>query len=192
MNITLRFQYLGLLILLIVFVGVTPEHLEAMQHQQEYTWVKAPEITMSYLQDRFYKAELNREIDINLKNETLKQALRTVAQKTGLKLTYRGEITNDKRVTLHAPKISVDDALTFILESTDLEHMISQDGYLLIAHAEEDLNIVAVQPETVRGQVTDGQTDEPLPGVNILVKGTNTGTSTDNEGNFELAVSFPE
>lgn len=44
------------------------------------------------------------------------------------------------------------------------------------------------QSETVSGQVTDAADGEPLPGVNITVKGTSTGTSTDAEGNYELTV----
>ena len=41
---------------------------------------------------------------------------------------------------------------------------------------------------TVRGQVVDSQTGEVLPGVNILIRGTSTGTSTDADGNFEINV----
>jgi TonB-linked SusC/RagA family outer membrane protein len=44
------------------------------------------------------------------------------------------------------------------------------------------------QQQTVSGSVSDVQSGETLPGVNILVKGTTTGTSTDSEGNFELTV----
>src|SRR5699024_1106411 len=43
--------------------------------------------------------------------------------------------------------------------------------------------------EVVRGQVSDGETGETIPGVNILVKGTTTGTTTDAEGRFEVIVS---
>jgi TonB-linked SusC/RagA family outer membrane protein len=45
------------------------------------------------------------------------------------------------------------------------------------------------QPYTITGKVVDGTTSEPLPGVNILEKGTANGTITDVEGNFSLAVS---
>jgi TonB-linked SusC/RagA family outer membrane protein len=41
---------------------------------------------------------------------------------------------------------------------------------------------------TITGTVTDEGNDEPLPGVNISVKGTTTGTSTDVDGNYELTV----
>src|SRR5690625_339517 len=40
--------------------------------------------------------------------------------------------------------------------------------------------------ETVQGQVVDAATEDPLPGVSIVLQGTTTGTSTDVDGNFEL------
>ncbi|HKK12530.1 MAG TPA: carboxypeptidase-like regulatory domain-containing protein, partial [Flavobacteriaceae bacterium] len=39
----------------------------------------------------------------------------------------------------------------------------------------------------VKGVVTDQNNDEPLPGVNIIIKGTAKGTSTDFDGNFVLS-----
>lgn len=42
--------------------------------------------------------------------------------------------------------------------------------------------------ETVTGTVYSGDDNEPLPGVNIIVKGTTTGTTTNIDGQFELAV----
>src|SRR5690606_36241880 len=45
--------------------------------------------------------------------------------------------------------------------------------------------------QNVRGKVTDEKGD-PLPGVNILVKGTQQGTTTDGSGNFALNVPNEE
>ena len=44
----------------------------------------------------------------------------------------------------------------------------------------------ALAQQTVRGTVTDQDTDEPLPGVNILLKGTTNGTVTDVDGNYTI------
>ncbi len=41
---------------------------------------------------------------------------------------------------------------------------------------------------TIRGTVRDGSDGEPIPGVNIMVKGTQTSTTTDTHGNFLLEV----
>lgn len=48
-----------------------------------------------------------------------------------------------------------------------------------------------VNSVTLTGQVTD-QSNTPLPGVTVLVKGTKLGTSTDPEGNFKLSLSQQE
>ncbi|MEX0770977.1 MAG: SusC/RagA family TonB-linked outer membrane protein [Balneolaceae bacterium] len=45
-----------------------------------------------------------------------------------------------------------------------------------------------MQAQTVRGVVSDAQTGESLPGVNIIVQGTTTGTTTDIDGQYELTV----
>nr|WKN37309.1 TonB-dependent receptor [Tunicatimonas sp. TK19036] len=43
--------------------------------------------------------------------------------------------------------------------------------------------------KTITGQVLDMETDDPLPGVNVVVKGTTTGTVTDVDGNYRLTVA---
>ena len=44
---------------------------------------------------------------------------------------------------------------------------------------------------TVRGKVTDGE-GTPIPGVNVLVKGTQTGTITNKEGFYQIDNIFPD
>ncbi|MDF9799938.1 TonB-linked SusC/RagA family outer membrane protein [Catalinimonas alkaloidigena] len=48
---------------------------------------------------------------------------------------------------------------------------------------------VQAQTRTVRGKVISGDEQEALPGVNVLVQGTTTGTVTDIEGNYAISVS---
>lgn len=40
----------------------------------------------------------------------------------------------------------------------------------------------------ISGTVTDAETGDPIPGVNVLVKGTTSGTITDVAGNFNIDV----
>lgn len=47
----------------------------------------------------------------------------------------------------------------------------------------------AMAQQQVSGKVTDYSTGEPLPGVNILVKGTTSGTISDIQGNYSMSVS---
>jgi len=43
--------------------------------------------------------------------------------------------------------------------------------------------------KTVKGKITDSENNSPLPGVNIIVKGTSQGTSSNSEGNYEINVA---
>ncbi|MBN2612723.1 MAG: TonB-dependent receptor [Bacteroidales bacterium] len=44
------------------------------------------------------------------------------------------------------------------------------------------------QEKTITGKITDGDTGEPLPGVNVVVDGTQQGTVTDIDGNYSIPV----
>jgi len=48
---------------------------------------------------------------------------------------------------------------------------------------------IYAQPKTVTGTVTDATTNETLPGVNVIIKNTTTGTSTDLNGFFSINVA---
>ena len=41
---------------------------------------------------------------------------------------------------------------------------------------------------TVSGTITEASTGNPLPGANVVVKGTSNGTTTDFDGNFNHAI----
>ncbi len=49
-------------------------------------------------------------------------------------------------------------------------------------------SFAAFAQRAVQGKITSGEDQSPLPGVNILVKGTNTGTISDATGSFQLSV----
>lgn len=47
---------------------------------------------------------------------------------------------------------------------------------------------VAVIDKTIEGRVTDSATGQGLPGVNVVVKGTSQGTTTNEQGSYNLSV----
>ncbi len=51
------------------------------------------------------------------------------------------------------------------------------------------INYSIGQEINVQGKVTSSEDNYPLPGVNIVIKGTTDGTITDLDGNYELTVS---
>mgnify|MGYP003131818546 FL=1 len=70
------------------------------------------------------------------------------------------------------------------MKNFDLKRFLLLYSLLCIVH----LNY-AQEVRGISGQVTDATTGEPLPGVNVMIIGTTTGTVTDLDGNFSLQVS---
>ena len=56
-------------------------------------------------------------------------------------------------------------------------------GFLLVYS-----QTVLAQDQTVSGTVTDAGSGETLPGVSVVLEGTDTGTTTNLDGEFELPV----
>ena len=50
-------------------------------------------------------------------------------------------------------------------------------------------HVAHAQDRRVTGRVTSGKDQQPIPGVNILIKSSQTGTTTDASGNFSLNAS---
>ena len=48
---------------------------------------------------------------------------------------------------------------------------------------------VLAQEITVQGKIIDSENNAPLPGVSVVVKGTNRGTNTDADGKYRLSVA---
>jgi len=70
--------------------------------------------------------------------------------------------------------------------STPFSFKWKQALLLLIAWC-YSIAALAQQAQNLRGKVY-GESAAGLPGVTVLIKGTNTGTATDAEGNFNLSV----
>jgi protocatechuate 3,4-dioxygenase beta subunit len=54
--------------------------------------------------------------------------------------------------------------------------------------ADEANSSSAFQQLTITGSVTDANTGEPLPGVNIVIEGTTMGAITEADGNYSIDV----
>jgi TonB-linked SusC/RagA family outer membrane protein len=93
------------------------------------------------------------------------------------------------------------DPVTFVIKETratrnqsavKVESMLAQEVSVPIAGslADEPMRgeLRAANERSITGRVTDATTGEGLPGVNIMIKGTQKGTATDVEGAFTLAI----
>lgn len=69
-----------------------------------------------------------------------------------------------------------------------MEKIHGLPGFLLLSVALLGSALADAQGQTITGTVVDAEEGTPLPGVNIVVKGTAAGTSTDAGGEYQLTV----
>lgn len=133
------------------------------------------------------QSKLNTVVSLQEGQQNLITALETIARQADLELSYSKQfIPLYKKVSIEETEVTAERALWHVLEDTPFRFGISASGQLVLLRMWEKES----QPrqETVSGQVTDAQSGETLPGVNVMIKGTTTGTSTDSEGGFELTM----
>lgn len=87
-------------------------------------------------------------------------------------------------------KVLTNDNLPFFTNYMVGKCFVEKTFIMLLCAITLQINCVSVfaQSKTVTGTVKN-ETNQPLSGVTVTVKGTNIGTSTDNQGKFSLLLS---
>lgn len=118
----------------------------------------------------------------------LSKALKNVEQEFQIVFLYRTGILKGKKVEKRTILSSdIERSLELLLDSQNLRYKyINPKTYGI--YAKETKKKKAQSVAEVSGTVTDIQTGRTLPGVNILLKGTQRGTSTGANGNYNLTL----
>ncbi len=132
-------------------------------------------------------------VSIELDNAHLGKALTLIEKESDFHFVYTEKVLKKKhRISLEGKSQSLGDVLRSISMQTRLAFKRLDDNiHVSDQFSEEKLveEVIDVVPAiVVSGNVTTGTDNEGLPGVNVLVKGTVTGTVTDVDGNYSINV----
>jgi len=146
---------------------------------------------------------LSKRVSISANHVQVKSVFSNIERQTGVKFLYSSSnIRPDQRVSLTVEKEALSVALERLLSPLQLTYMVSDKHIVIrrISNALEDKSgemvpqtsaIVgsdwAVADKVVKGTVKD-PSQNGLPGVSVVVKGTQRGTITDVNGDFSLSV----
>lgn len=133
---------------------------------------------------------LEQKVNMRLQNVKVKSVLDELESSAGINFTYRAEIIrNLPRITLDASSARLGDLLEQIFAGKISYEVLGRQIILRSLADEKPLetNSVADAAVTVTGRVVD-DTGLPLPGVNVIEKGTVNGVTTDTDGKFSLSV----
>ncbi len=133
---------------------------------------------------------LETQVTISVTNASLYEAFEQLRNKYGVSIIYSNNVLNDQqKVTVNTGTVSLNEALNLLLAGQKCSYRIENSQVILIP-AEPNTTVAHVsqvtqQKASVKGQVKDAN-GEALVGVNVTVKGSQTGTVTDLDGNFVL------
>lgn len=134
---------------------------------------------------------LDEVISLSVENRTVKNVLTEIERTVKIKFTYNPQaIPVKEKISITLSEIKLSDVLDRILVPLNVHYEVSGD-YIILSkqHATRSdySNITLEEVATVTGQVTE-ENGELLPGVNVFVKGTSIGTTTDSEGRYSVSV----
>ena len=142
---------------------------------------------------------LNTSVSLKIESVEIKRVFNTIEKQANIKFVYSpNAIRSDQKVSLVMTN-KLSEVLRELLTPLNISYEVVGTRILLRKKLPEKSasideisvpvpNAIEPQEQIIKGRVTDAEKNEGLPGVSILLKGTQKGTSTNANGEFSLAV----
>jgi TonB-linked SusC/RagA family outer membrane protein len=126
--------------------------------------------------------------DLTMKNTTLEKVFKEIERNSEFSIIFLSKDVNlEETVDVQVHRQSVEEILGQVLKNQRLQYEI-KDRHIIIYKQAPEATVRQQVGKTVSGTVTDVN-GEPLPGVNISIKGTASGVISDVNGIFSVDVS---
>jgi TonB-linked SusC/RagA family outer membrane protein len=124
----------------------------------------------------------DKEISIQVENIQLRDLFREIENNSEYAFFFNDQYSQlENTVTVKTENERIENILDRVLENTSLDYKILDNNFVVIIAKE------SMQEINVQGVVTDAD-GVPLPGVNVIEKGTMNGTITDTDGSYSINV----
>lgn len=159
--------------------------------------------TLAFANNNFAQV-LDKKVTITLNEVSIEEALQAIERLTNVKFFYSIDQLNTKeKVSLDAVDQPLREILNQLSKQFHIEYNIHEKRSVITLRKVHDTSHnnaprrpahkATDHPKTrmdllaaVTGHITHANTQEPMPGVNVLVKGTTIGTTSDAEGKFSI------
>lgn len=142
------------------------------------------------------QSELNQKITLNIHNQDIKKVLLQLEKSTNIKFVFSSKvIQSDRKVNLKVQDTALSSVLDQLLKPLQLTYTVTDDLIVIrpvkaldtdTQHEQLKTSATSVL-RTLTGTVKD-TTGAGLPGVNVVLKGTTKGTSTDVNGKYSIDI----
>lgn len=133
----------------------------------------------------------NTHISIRVKRASLEEVLHAIEAQSDFVFAYDESLSVKKHFTMSYRKVSVATLLRQVSNQSGISFKQINNNIGVYKDAPHVITKTIIAPaiaQVVKGRVVDGETNEPMPGVNVTVKGTAQGTITDTDGQYTLEI----
>lgn len=134
---------------------------------------------------------MNRPVTLKVDGQRLRSVLTLIEKQTAARFVYSSKTINaDRLVTLTITDKQLNDALVDLLKPLKLTYRLV-GGQIVLENDVDAHTLVSPTSEAIDHTVSGSVTDEKnagLPGVSVVVKGTNRGSTTDANGTYKLTI----
>ena len=128
----------------------------------------------------------HERVNLKLRNSSVKELFDEIQKQTKLSFIFNPEQTAKMgSISINANGESVDNVLKKVFANTGLTYSFNDN--MIVISTQKQQQQQTVQEVLINGVVVN-EAGESMPGVTILLKGTNIGHVTDHEGKFKFKV----
>jgi iron complex outermembrane recepter protein len=139
---------------------------------------------------------LEKNVSVNLQNVSMQDALFEIGKVADAKFFYSSKIIqSERKISLQAQNLKFSEVLSRLFSPMNISYKVYGNQIVLNTLVEQTAaekstvsyneNPTAPMADPITGKITAAN-GEVMPGVNVVVKGTKRGVSTDAEGNFKI------
>ena len=135
----------------------------------------------------------NQKVTLKENNVGLTQIFQQIEDQTDLHFFYnRKDLDLNNKVSLDVEKIQLVDVLRQLFDANKISYeIIGNQIVLKKTSVNNSIVIVKKQEREIVGTVLD-EKSMPIPGVSVIIEGTNRGVVTDFDGNFQIKLNDGE
>lgn len=130
----------------------------------------------------------NKTISIAMQNATVRDVIKEIERQGQVNFFYNENLSElDVKVTVFKKEKPMEEILQSTLAQANMTYQEIKENFVVLVPNKEAPK-EQKQTDEVTGQVIDASTGESLPGVNIFIESTTTGTISDIQGNYKISI----
>lgn len=151
-------------------------------------------VTVSFVMQAGTSYSQKTKISLNKENVTLKEVIDEIETTTEFKFLFNTKAVDlNRKVTIKIKKAQLNTILDLLFKGVDTKYEIDDRKVLLTKIPENKVLMISspiissLPPKQITGIITDSK-GQPLPGANVVEKGTKNGVTTDFDGKFSITL----